>query len=69
MATYINAQYINGTGGRSNVGINCQINGVQCYVPCDPGNTDYQNIMALVTENTLVVQPAANTVNTSNTGS
>ena len=27
-------------------------------VPLDPANTDYQNIMALVAEGKLVIQPA-----------
>jgi len=69
MTTYTNAQYVNGppTASAPNVLISCLINGVQSYVPCDPGNTDYLNIMALISENTLVVQPAANTINTSST--
>jgi len=56
---YTNAQYVNGPGGNPpNVGINCQINGLQSYVPCDPANTDYQNIMALVAAGQLTIAPA-----------
>lgn len=59
MPTYTEAQYVNGFGGTpQNVGINVQINGVPCYVPCDPANTDYQNIMLLVSEGKLTIAPA-----------
>jgi len=60
MPTYTDAQYVNGLGGTPpNVGINVLINGVQSYVPCDPANTDYQNIMLLVSEGKLTIAPAA----------
>ena len=29
-----------------------------CFVPLDPANSDYQNIMKLVEEGKLVIQPA-----------
>jgi len=53
---YTNAQYIafNGT----NTGIRCNINGVTSFVPLDPANTDYQNIMQLVAEGKLTIAPA-----------
>ena len=54
---YTNAQYIafNGT----NTGIRCDINGVTSFVPIDPANTDYQNLMALVAAGELTIAPAS----------
>lgn len=34
------------------------INGVLSAVPLDPDNSDYRNIMELVAEGKLVIQPA-----------
>ena len=53
---YANAQYIalNGT----NTNIRCDINGVTSFVPIDPANTDYANIMALVAAGKLTIAPA-----------
>ena len=53
---YANAQYvaINGV----NASIRCDINGVTSFVPLDPANTDYQNIMALVAAGELSIAPA-----------
>ena len=53
---YTNAQYIafNGT----DTSIRCDINGVTSFVPLDPANTDYQNIMALVEKSQLTIAPA-----------
>jgi len=61
MPTYTNAQYVNGPPPAStpNVLISCLINGVQSYVPCDPANTDYANIMNLVAQGKLTIAPAA----------
>jgi len=54
---YANAQYTNGLeGSRSN--IRCDINGVTSFVPLDPANTDYANIMQLVAEGKLTIAPA-----------
>lgn len=53
---YTNAQWIDLNG--QHVMIRVDINGVTSYVPIDPENTDYQNIMALVAEGKLVIQPA-----------
>ena len=43
---YTNAQYIAFNGVTT--GIRCDINGVTSFVPIDPANTDYKNLMALV---------------------
>jgi len=60
MPTYTNAQYVNGIGGAPpNAAINVQIDGLQSYVPCVVGNTDYDNMMVLVAEGKLVIAPAA----------
>jgi len=54
---YTNAQYYNDPSGNP-AGIRCDINGVTSFVPLDPANTDYQNIMRLVDEGKLVIEPA-----------
>lgn len=54
---YQNAQYYNDMSGNL-AGIRVDINGVSSCVPLDPENTDYQNIMQLVAEGKLVIQPA-----------
>ncbi len=54
---YSNAQYYNEPMGNP-AGIRCDINGVTSYVPLDPANTDYQNIMALVAAGELTIAPA-----------
>jgi hypothetical protein len=51
--TYTNAQYTNS----ENTSIKCDINGVTSFVPVAPGNTDYANIMALVTAGELIIAP------------
>ena len=56
---YTNAQYYNDPSGNL-AGIRCDINGVTSFVPLDPANTDYQNIMALVAEGKLVIAPPEN---------
>ena len=53
---YSNAQWIDQNG--QHVMISVDINGVPSYVPCDPANTDYANMMQLVAEGKLVIQPA-----------
>ena len=55
--TYTNAQYYNDLSGNP-AGIRCDINGVTSFVPLDPANTDYQNIMALVAAGEIVIAPA-----------
>jgi len=55
---YKNAQYYNGMDGTV-AGIRVEINGVLSYVPICPGNTDYDNIMALVAAGQLIIEPAS----------
>ena len=55
--TYTNAQYYNDPFGNP-ANIRCDINGVTSWVPLDPANTDYQNIMALVAAGELTIAPA-----------
>lgn len=54
---YKNAQYFNGMSDTAQ-SIRVDINGVTSFVPIDPANSDYQNIMALVEESKLVIAPA-----------
>jgi len=53
---YTNAQYIAFNG--VNTSIRCDINGATSFVPIDPANTDYANIMALVEAGELTIAPA-----------
>jgi len=52
-----NAQYYTNFFGE-NEGVRCDINGVTSFVPLDPANSDYQNIMALVAAGELTIAPA-----------
>jgi len=54
---YTNAQYYNDLSGNP-AGICVDINDITSFVPLDPANTDYQNIMRLVEENKLQIEPA-----------
>ena len=54
---YTNAQYYNDLCGNP-AGIRVGINGVTSFVPLDPANTDYQNIMALAAAGELAIAPA-----------
>ena len=54
---YKNAQYINGPDGVPSC-IRVDINGITSFVPLDPANTDYQNIMKLVEDGELTISPA-----------
>ena len=54
---YENAKYYNGPNGQG-AGISVDINGVTSFVPLDPANTDYANIMALVAANELTIAEA-----------
>lgn len=54
---YTDAQYYNDPSGNV-AGIRVNINGVTSWVPIDPVNNDYQNIMALVAAGELVIAPA-----------
>ena len=53
---YTNAQYIADNG--KNISIRVDINGVTSFVPIDPANTDYANIMKLVDAGELTIAPA-----------
>jgi len=56
---YTNAQYYNDTLTGQLAGIRCDINGVTSFVPIDPANVDYINIMALVAAGELTIAPAS----------
>jgi hypothetical protein len=58
---YTNAQYIAYSG--VNTEIRVDINGVTSFVPIDPANTDYINIMALVDAGELTIAPADEVTN------
>lgn len=58
---YTNAQYIAPYG--VNTSIRVGINGVTSFVPIDPANTDYANIMALVDAGELTIAPADEVTN------
>ncbi|CAB4170830.1 hypothetical protein UFOVP908_154 [uncultured Caudovirales phage] len=55
---YTNTQYIKDPLVGEVFSIRCDINGVTSFVPLDPANTDYQNIMALVEKSQLTIAPA-----------
>lgn len=55
--TYANAQYHNDTLGNP-AGVRVDINGVTSFVPLDPANSDYANMMALVAAGELTIAPA-----------
>lgn len=54
---YTNAQYVNNPFSGNSDGIRVDINGVTSFVPLDPANTDYANIMALVAAGELTIAP------------
>jgi hypothetical protein len=59
---YENASYFvgfNPAPGSEVIAIRCDIGGVTSYVPLDPANTDYANIMALVEKGQLTIAPAS----------
>jgi hypothetical protein len=64
---YTNAQYFKGTTGTVE-SIRCDINGVTSFVPIDPANTNYQDIMKLVEDNKLTISPAEETPAEKKTG-
>jgi hypothetical protein len=57
---YNNTQYVKDMSGSIN-GIRVDINGITSFVPLDPANADYANIMKLVEEGKLVIAPAEET--------
>ena len=54
---YSNARYYNDLSGNT-AGIQCDINGVNTFVPVDEANSDYAAIMALVAAGELTIAPA-----------
>ncbi len=56
---YTNAQYFAPSGIVNSIRVD--INGATSFVPLDPENTDYTNIMALVAAGELVIAPAETT--------
>ena len=54
---YENAHYFTGPDYKI-ISVKVDINGMTSYVPLDPANTDYQNIMKLVDEGELVIAEA-----------
>jgi hypothetical protein len=57
MPTYTDAKYVAAVP-LGNLYISVLINGNPAGVPLQPGNTDYDNIMALVASGDLVIAPA-----------
>jgi hypothetical protein len=55
---YTDAQYIADASGNP-AGIRCAIGGVTSFVPLDPANSDYQNLMVLAGSGALIIAPAA----------
>jgi hypothetical protein len=54
---YLNASYY--TDNQNVIaGIRCDIVGVTSFVPIDPANADYSNIMQLVESGDLIIKPA-----------
>jgi hypothetical protein len=58
---YDNAKWVDELG--QHICIRCDINGVTSFVPIDPANTDYANIMALVDAGELTIAPADEVTN------
>ena len=57
MQIYSNAQYIADQYSGIAIRISVYISGMQSWVPIDPANTDYSNMMVLVSEGQLVIAP------------
>jgi hypothetical protein len=58
MPIYTNAQYANDPITGIVISISVDINGMPSFVPIDPANTDYSNIMQLVESGDLIIKPA-----------
>jgi hypothetical protein len=56
---YENAQYVEFMGQVTSIRVD--IDGVTSFVPLDPANTDYANLMELEREGKIVIQPADGT--------
>lgn len=61
--TYTNAQYVTAWQSDVVVSIRVDISGITSFVPLDPDNTDYQNIMKLVEDGELTIAPAEEPAN------
>ena len=57
MIMYTNAKYYKDVSGKESC-IIVEINGLTSFVPLDPANTDYANIMKLVDAGELTIAPA-----------
>lgn len=57
MSEYTNAQYYKNPMTNQVSGIRVDINSVPSFVPIEPTNTDYANMMVLVSEGQLVINP------------
>lgn len=59
---YENAKYVKNSMSNNDLNsyITVDINDITSFVPLDPANIDYQNIMQLVEEGKLTIQPADN---------
>lgn len=55
---YTNAQYVNDPVTGLPECVRVDIDGVTSFVPCDPSNSDYANLMELEREGKIVIQPA-----------
>jgi len=55
---YKNAKYVFNRFSNEVSGISVDIDGVFSFVPIDPANTDYSNIMQLVESGDLTIKPA-----------
>jgi len=55
---YSNAKYVQPPFFPEPNCIQVDINGITSFVPLDPDNTDYQNIMKLVEDGELTIAPA-----------
>ena len=56
---YENAEWVDYLGQHTSICVD--INGVTSFVPLDPANSDYKNIMSLVESGELVIEPAEET--------
>ena len=55
---FSNAKYLKSPVTQNVSCICVDINGITSFVPLDPANTDYQNLMKLVDEGELIIQEA-----------
>jgi hypothetical protein len=53
-----NAQYIKDMTSKKNATVKATIDGTEMYVPLDPDNTDYAEILKQVKEGTLTIKDA-----------